>query len=75
MFEWRIRSRHAGWLSAAIVALAGFAGCSGGRSSTAPTPQAARPAPLPAPSSRTTQTVPGNAGNAANITPPHTQQA
>ena len=75
MFEWKVRSRHAVWLSAAIVALAGFAAWSGGRSAAAPAPRVAQPAPLPAPDSGTAQTVPGSAGNAALITPPPTQHA
>ena len=52
MFEWKVRSRHAGWLSAAIVAIAAFAAfaaCSGGRSFNARPSRAVHPAP-PSPS-------------------------
>jgi hypothetical protein len=73
MFEWKARRQRAAWLSAAIVAIAIFAACSGGRNSSAPPSRAVHPASPPAPSSRPTHTLPGNAGNAANVTTLSTQ--
>jgi hypothetical protein len=76
MFEWKVGSRHAWWLTAVIVAIVGFAACRGGRSVTAPAPRLAPLAPpAPAAASRTMQSVPGNAGSAANVTPQNTQTA
>jgi hypothetical protein len=75
MIEWKVRRRRARWLSAAIVAIAGFAGCSGGGSSSAPPSRSVHPAPRPAPSARPTHSLPGNAGNAGNVTPQRTPHA